>query len=121
MNPTKFIVITGLIAMLSGCVVAVNTDDWEDEAWFSRQNRNAEKIEQLELGVSESSVTSDFGDADFVESFTRTGEDFRVLYYRTRHSDHDGTTTKNETTPLVFVDGTLVGWGDSAVEHATAN
>jgi hypothetical protein len=118
---TKFIAITGLIAMLSGCVLAVNTNDWEDEAWFSRQNRNAEKIEQLEMGASESSIESDFGDADFVESFTRNGETFRVLYYRTRQMDHDGTTTKDETTPLVFIDGTLIGWGDSAIEHATTN
>jgi hypothetical protein len=121
MNLTKFIAITGLIAMLSGCVVAVNTDDWEDEAWFSRQNRNAEKIERLELGVSESSVKSEFGEPDFVESFMRNGETFRVLRYRTRHMDHDGTTTRDETTPLVFVNAILVGWGDSAVEHATSN
>ena len=52
MNLTKFIVITAIATLLSGCVVAVNTDDWEDEAWFSRQNRNADKIEQLELGKS---------------------------------------------------------------------
>jgi len=31
-----------------------------------------------------------------------------------------GRTTKDETTPLVFVDGELVGWGESAIEYATA-
>ena len=121
MNPAKLIATTALVTMLSGCVVAVNTDDWKDEAWFTRQNRNAEKIEHLELGISESTVRSDFGEPDFVESFTRKGETFKVLRYRTRHRDHDGSTTKDETTPLVFVGGTLVGWGDSAIEHATAN
>jgi hypothetical protein len=42
-----------------------------------------------------------------------------VLLYRTRLVREDGRTTRDETTPLVFVDGELVGWGESAVENAT--
>jgi|GEM_PF-963705 hypothetical protein len=115
----RVIVLLSLVSALNGCVIAVNTDDWEDSAWFSRQHKNAERIEQLELGNLETDIRQDFGDPDFTESFARDGSQFVVLFYRTRHVDTDGTTTKNETTPLVFVDGTLVGWGDSAIENAT--
>ena len=115
----RVIVLLSLVSALNGCVIAVNTDDWEDSAWFSRQHKNAERIEQLELGNLETDIRQDFGDPDFTESFARDGSQFVVQFYRTRHVDTDGTTTKNETTPLVFVDGTLVGWGDSAIENAT--
>lgn len=115
----RVIILLSLVTVLNGCVIAVNTDDWEDSAWFSRQHKNAERIEQLELGNAEMDIRQDFGDPAFTESFARDGRQFVVLFYRTRHVDNDGTTTKNETTPLVFVDGTLVGWGDSAIENAT--
>jgi hypothetical protein len=36
----------------------------------------------------------------------------QVLYYRTRRVDDDGITTKNECTPLVFINNELVGWGE---------
>ena len=107
-----------LALSLSGCVIAVNTDDFEDENWYSRQARNAKKIERLEIGKSEVSVRDEFGNPDFVESFLRENESYLVLFYRTKHIDHDGVTTRDETTPLVFVDGSLVGWGDSAIEYA---
>ena len=108
------------VATLTGCVIAVNTDDWEDDSWYKRQHDNAEKIDQLELGTSEASVRMDFGKPDFVESFLREGKAFTVLYYRSRHVESDGVTRKDETTTLVFVDGVLVGWGDAAIDHATA-
>ncbi len=107
------------VATLTGCVIAVNTDDWEND-WHTRQHENAEKIDQLELGRTEGSVRTDFGKPDFVESFLRNGDAFTVLYYRTRRVESDGVTSKDETTPLVFVDGVLVGWGDAAIDHATA-
>ncbi len=110
-----------IVTSLQGCVIAVNTDDWEDESWFSRQNRNAEVIEDLRLGVTETEVREELGEPDFVESFRRGEETYRVLFYRTRHHEHDGVTTKDETTPLVFVENELVGWGDSAIKNATVS
>lgn len=113
-----------LLAMLplSGCVIAVNTDDYEDggNGWRAKQDRNARAIRHLSLGDRLDAIERDMGDADIVESFYRDGEEFKVLYYRTRRTHDDGKTTRDETTPLVFIDGELVGWGDSALEHATA-
>jgi len=107
-----------MITLLSGCVIAVNTDDWEEERWFSKQNKNAERLEQLALGTMQTTIRAEWGVPDFSEAFVRKQSEYTVLYYRTRHNEHDGKTTKDETTPLVFVGGELVGWGDSAVEHA---
>ena len=61
------------------------------------------------------------GEPDLVESFLRDGEEFVVLRYRTHRQRGDGETTRDETTPVVFVDGNVVGWGDSAIEYATAD
>lgn len=115
----KLLAVSLMISLLSSCVIAVNTDDWEEERWFSKQNKNAERVEQLALGTTQASVLAEWGTPDYSEAFVRKQNKYAVLYYRTRHNEHDGKTTKDETTPLVFVDGELVGWGDSAVEHAT--
>jgi len=108
--------------LLSGCYISVRDDGsaWsrEGDNWRQRQQRNQEAIDYLELGRSLGSVTDELGPADMTESFGRDGRTFRVLLYRTRLVREDGRTTRDETTPLVFVDGELVGWGESAVENA---
>ena len=109
------------ILLLQGCVIKVNSDDWDEEnsSWHRAQERNARLIQQLELGRSQASVESEFGEADLTESFKRDEDRFTVLFYRTQHRHSDGKTTKDETTPLVFIDGELVGWGETAIENAT--
>ncbi len=109
-----------MLLSLGGCVINVNSDDWKEENnWKERQERNERMINKMVLGKTRTSVEADLGTPDIVESFVRSGETFTVLFYRTRHIDSDGLTTKDETTPLVFAEGLLVGWGDSAVDHAT--
>lgn len=112
-----------LVAVLSsGCYISVRDDGpegWSDgDDWERRQRRNQESISYLELGRTVDSVTAELGTADFTESFVRDGRTFRVLFYRTHRVREDGRTTRDETTPLVFVDGELVGWGESAVANA---
>lgn len=108
---------------LAGCVISVNAHDDEDgpHGWRDRQERNERAINHLDLSRTKVSIESQLGSPDFVESFVRNGANFTVLYYRTRHVHSDGKTTKDETTPLVFVDGKLVGWGQSAIDHATVD
>ena len=107
-------------AALSGCVVAIGNDGFqEDEAWEQQQKRNDRYIDNVQIGTSKNAIQADLGDADFQDSFQRDGETFEVLYYRTQHRHSDGKTTRDETTPLVFVDGALVGYGPTAVENAT--
>ena len=73
---------------------------------------------QLELGRSLGSIESEFGTPDIVESFQRDGNAYKVWFYRTRHVTSDGMTRRDETTPLVFIDDELVGWGESAIDKA---
>ncbi|MFN3237760.1 MAG: DUF3192 domain-containing protein [Pseudomonadales bacterium] len=105
---------------LSGCVVAIGNDGYhEDEQWEQDQRRNNRYIESAQIGTSINTIRADLGEADFRDSFQRNGEVFEVLYYRTHHSHSDGKTTRDETTPMVFIDGALVGYGPTAVENAT--
>lgn len=115
---TMMAILAGVL--LQGCVIAVNTDEhgWSD--WRKAQHRNAERIQNLQLGRDLASVQGELGDPDFIDTFMRDGRTWRVLYYRTRQVHSDGRTTRDETTPLVFVDGSLVGWGDAAIENAMA-
>lgn len=109
-----------LAITLSGCIIAIGTDTFDDLAdWQVRQGKNTLYIRHLDLGRSLSSIEADLGFPDFTESFTRDGEAFQVFYYRTQRIHGDGRTTIDETTPLVFIDGELVGWGHSAIEKAT--
>ena len=108
---------------LGGCVISVRDDGphdgWSDEDdWQAPQGRNRALISELQLGWSLQAVTAELGTPDRSESFLREGREYRVLLYRTHRTRGDGRTTRDEMTPLVFVDGELVGWGESAVEHA---
>lgn len=109
-----------LTISLSGCVVAIGNghNDGEDN-WKERQGKNSRYISSLNIGQSRSVIESDLGSADFSEAFQRDGNNYRVLFYRTKRIEDDGRTTKDETTPLVFIDNKLVGWGDTAIEKAT--
>ncbi len=118
LTPAQVLIPLVTTLWLTGCVIAVNTEDWEDGNWHHRQEKNSQRIEHLELGKTEDTVRDELGNPDFTESFLREGDTYTVLFYRTQHVRSDGVTTKDETTPLVFVDDRLVGWGENAVEYA---
>lgn len=106
--------------VLSGCVVAIGNDGFqEDEKWEQDQQRNSRYINSVQIGTSITAIRADLGEAEFQDSFQRQGEIYEVLHYRTHHRKSDGRTTRDETTPMVFIDGALVGYGPSAVENAT--
>lgn len=102
---------------LTGCVVAVGsgedrvitTNDFED-----RERENRKKIAKLQVNESYDSVRSNFGLADFNESYEKDGVMIQVLYYRTHRVHKDDLTTKDECTPLIFIDGKLTSWGEKA-------
>lgn len=110
-----------LVVNLSGCVVAIGNDGWDEDEknWENRQEKNLRYINRLDLGTTMASIESDLGEPDFSDSFQRNGEVFHIIYYRTRHIKSDGSTSRDETTPLVFIEKQLVGWGNLAIEKAT--
>lgn len=105
----------GLVAILSlaatGCVYVngenVGIDDWQKE-----QRVNRKEISELEIGMTRGAVIDRLGTPADSEAFTHEGEEVRVLFYRTQRKHSDGETSRDETTPLVFKNDLLLGWGD---------
>ena len=100
-----------LAVSLTGCIVIGDRDNWKDEDWKVIQQDNREIISDLALSSDRASVRLKLGAPSFSEAFTHSGDEYRVLYYRTQHRHSDGDTTKDETTPLVFKNVKLIGWG----------
>ncbi|MCW8878164.1 MAG: DUF3192 domain-containing protein [Kangiellaceae bacterium] len=116
----KFLVNSALAAAmvlsLSGCIVVGGDHDWNDEDWRVQQKENREIISELELNTERSRVLTRLGAPNFSEAFTKDGDDYRILFYRTQHRHSDGDTTKDETTPLVFKNDKLIGWGEKILD-----
>lgn len=114
-------VVVILAAMTSGCVVYVSDDgdgyNIRRGDVTRQEERNRDVIAQLKLGTTIEQVRLQLGDPDFSEAWTSGGEEVRVLRYRTHRAHADGDTTVDETTPLVFRAGQLVGIGEHAVRE----
>lgn len=112
-------IVLPLTLSLGGCVIVAGGDrDWDSDSWEDRQEDNRFQISQLSIGADRSSVVSTLGKPDFSESFTHDNTVYQVYYYRTHKSKGDGKTTKDETTPVVFVGNSLFGWGNTALDQA---
>lgn len=113
---------------MSGCVVHVSDDgissdwggDW-NESWQDRQKRNRKEIAILPLGTPIEEVTDLLGQPDFTEAFSAADGDYRVFFYRTHHRHSDGETTRDETTPVVFLNGKVHGYGDDYYRRLMRN
>lgn len=115
------IALAGLLAIaLAGCAVTVNDGPGYESGWRERQEHNRQEIARLEIGMSLAEVRERLGRPDITEAFTRDGTEFRIYHYRTQHRRGDGKTTRDETTPLVFRDGRLEGWGDTLLRRIGA-
>ena len=114
---TRLLVLVFLAVWLSGCVVAIGNDGPEsrDSRWAEIERDNRRAIDSLLMGMGIREVQLAMPhEADFSEAFMVDGVAHRVLFYRTQRVEGDGVTSRDETTPLVFADGQLVGWGESA-------
>jgi len=107
-----------LATTMAGCVVIGGDHDWDDNDWESQQRENREIISNLKLGTERARVVTKLGAPHFSEAFSRGDDEYRVLFYRTQHVRSDGDTTKDETTPLVFKNDQLIGWGEEALAKA---
>jgi hypothetical protein len=117
--------ITSLSLGLTGCVINVGDKDSAPDRfyWEQKQEKNIDNLTKLSLGMAMDQVQLIMGTADFNEAFTtsenetKAKEEVQVLYYRTQWIKGDGKTTKDECTPVVFKNNTLVGWGDTALKN----
>lgn len=116
------VILLGLAAAIAlpGCIIHVTDDGWESgsySSWEQREKNNREAIAEMEIGTGIGSVEMELGRADFSEAYLKDGSEYRVLFYRTHRVDSDGETTRAETTPLVFENGYLIGWGDTVYQR----
>ncbi|MAD54308.1 MULTISPECIES: DUF3192 domain-containing protein [unclassified Idiomarina] len=104
---------------LSGCIV-VSEPSWDkddpqyDQIHDERGNRQA--IAKLNLNADFESVRNDLGTPDFSERWIEDNNEYQVLFYRTQRVHADGMTTKDECTPIVFKNGSLIGTGQMALD-----
>ncbi|GAA4878158.1 DUF3192 domain-containing protein [Ferrimonas pelagia] len=107
---------------LTGCVVSVGGGgDWDKgshSSWQKKQEINRKNLEQIALGMGVEEVRRIMGTADFNEVYQRDDHSVQVLFYRTHRQKGDGSTSKDECTPVVFHAGEVVGWGDTAYRQA---
>ena len=101
-----------LLGSLGGCISINGSHSWDDKDWESNQAENRKIISELVIGAERSNVLTRMGTPSFSEAFVKDDDQFNILFYRTHHTDSDGETTKDETTPLVFENDKLIGWGD---------
>jgi len=104
------------ISTLSGCVFIHSNDD-SDESWQQIQQKNREVISQLSLDTDRTQIEIKLGVPNFTEAFINNEQEYRVMYYRTSRQHHDSTTSKDETTPLIFKNNKLIGWGHDALAN----
>ena len=104
------------VVLLSACVVSVgeNRGPSGEAAWQQAERENREAIARLSTDMHIEDVRRQMGTPDFLESLTVDGVPHQVLFYRTHRVHADGLTTRDETTPLIFENGFLVGWGETA-------
>jgi hypothetical protein len=74
----------------------------------SRQNRNKQLISDLETGASRTSIIDSLGLPNYVDY---PGHGFEILSFRTQHVASDDLTSRDETTPILLEDGSLVAKG----------
>ncbi|WP_417657709.1 DUF3192 domain-containing protein [Pseudidiomarina aestuarii] len=108
---------------LQGCIVVADGDgsySSSSDSWQKQERENRKVIASLDEGATINGIENQLGTPNFSELWTVDGDTYRVLYYRTHRTASDGETTKDECTPLVFVNGSLVGTGDLAVSRIPA-
>lgn len=122
MKKTQLALILGLsFFALHGCVISVSDDGIEtgnhyhDEA--DREDRNRNYISDINVGADIARVKQALGTPDFNEIVVNKDDTYTILYYRTQRKHSDGMTTKDECTPLLFLEDSLVGVGELALSR----
>ncbi|WP_395344552.1 DUF3192 domain-containing protein [Ningiella sp. W23] len=128
MNKTKNFAMSAIVIAtafsLSACVISIDDDGFDSDfaghhysSWQKEQKANREHVSNLSLGASKQSITDKMGPAAFNEALKQGDKEYQLLWYRTQHRENDGITTKDECTPLVFMNNELIGWGETALSH----
>lgn len=105
-----------IYALFASSIILFYEDDPDQMDWQDRQYYNKKYISELSLEkpIYKTDVINILGSPDITEAKTVGNETYQVMFYRTHHKRGDGMTTKDECTAMLFKEGTLIAWGDSA-------
>jgi len=122
------LIIVGFI--LSSCMI-----DYNAESEISKSTGddalakiNSSRLILLEPGMSKSQVLEKMGTNNayftnnpyLISSFSIQEDNITVIYYFTRNpnDDYDAIVTFKSLTPLVLLNGKLIGWGEESLRRA---
>lgn len=116
----KFIVIM-LASILAYVSIAFSVMQfYKDDPTYmdmaDRQKFNLNYLATLDATkqTKRSTVIDNLGAPDITEAKQIGNEVYQVMFYRTRKIRDDNITTKDECTPLLFLNGLLIAWGSEA-------
>ena len=118
MKKTLLLIAALSTPLLTGCIVKVSDGDidthWgSSSSWQTYHENNRTKISQLSLGADYKSVLSGFNTPEFSEVMQKNNNEYRVYFFAT---SHDGDMSKKACTPVIFKNGILDGWGETAYQ-----
>ncbi len=102
--------------VFAGSVMLFYQDDPARMDLIARQEFNLKYFDTLSLDkqTARHSMIDYLGPPDITEAKRVKGVIYQVLFYRTRNIKSDGITSKDECTPLLFLNGLLIAWGNDA-------
>jgi len=107
------------MALLVAIVVLFGCATFSNETVYA----NERKINGFSIGMTKEAVMQTMGSKPIIsegqefnnpyrsEVITGVDKKYEVLYYATDVNVNDGIISDNEVTPVVFLDGKLIGWG----------
>jgi len=98
----KVVVVLLLVAPLCGCGYMKGME--------AASNRG--KLHKLEIGMTQDAVMEVMG-----KPYKREAYESQEVWFYITELQADGYTTLDEMTPLVFENGTLIGWGSKFVDE----
>lgn len=108
--------------LLTGCVIAVSDGEadthWVGDSgasWKTHHKKNREVISKLQMDSSYQSVLAQLKTPNFTELLKKGDDVYQVIFYATHSIHSDGKMTKDECTPLIFINDKLVGVGNNAL------
>jgi len=84
--------------------------------WAAQQDRNRKNLLKLEIGMSKDQVLEIMGQPDLNEAYKRPWGTMVALFYYTNRLWPDGNITRDECTPVVLEDDSVVGWGQDFLQ-----
>ena len=124
----RFLMILVLGLLLSGCVTY---DDFDYMRYQSLANHNRAKLISLEPGMTKKEVLDLMGTRTGhysylisnpmrVSLFSIKEDNITIIYYFTKnpHNTYKAKVTFARLTPLVLLNGKLIGWGEEALRRA---